>query len=152
MRLGNIGSCQSREIVSVKENWHWQYPIHFFEIWTEVCTKPGVPESANPCVLMSALGQSSLATTAYPRGFRRPRAITGWMPIMCSPPTVRARRSGRCSGCDANIVPMLATAIDQAGPEREALFRTRRALVLGHELGDIAAFRKAIETALDGLE
>jgi hypothetical protein len=24
--------------------------------------------------------------------------------------------------------------------------------VLGHELGDIAAFRKAIETAIDGLE
>ena len=46
----------------------------------------------------------------------------------------------------------LATAIDQAGPAREALFLTRLALVLGHELGDIAAFRKAIETALDGLE
>ena len=36
--------------------------------------------------------------------------------------------------------------------EREALFLTRLALVLGHELGDIAVFRKAIETALDGLE
>jgi hypothetical protein len=36
----------------------------------------------------------------------------------------------------------LATAIDQAGPAREALFLTRLALVLGHELGDIAAFRK----------
>ena len=46
----------------------------------------------------------------------------------------------------------LATAIDTAGTEREALFLTRLALVLGHELGDIAAFRKAIETALDGLE
>ena len=46
----------------------------------------------------------------------------------------------------------LATAIDQAGPAREALFLTRLALVLGHELGDNAAFRKAIETALDGLE
>ena len=46
----------------------------------------------------------------------------------------------------------LATAIDQAGPACEALFLTRLALVLGHELGDIAAFRKAIETALDGLE
>ncbi len=46
----------------------------------------------------------------------------------------------------------LATAIDKAGPEREALFLTRLALVLGHELGDIAAFRKAIDTALDGLE
>jgi len=46
----------------------------------------------------------------------------------------------------------LATAIDQAGSEREALFLTRLALVLGHELGDVVAFRKAIETALDGLE
>ena len=39
-----------------------------------------------------------------------------------------------------------------AGPEREALFLTRLALVLGHELGDITAFRKAIKTALDDLE
>ena len=46
----------------------------------------------------------------------------------------------------------LATAIDSAGPEREALFLTRLALVLGHELGDITAFRTAIKTALDGLE
>ena len=36
----------------------------------------------------------------------------------------------------------LATAIDSAGPEREALFLTRLALVLGHELGDIAVFQK----------
>lgn len=46
----------------------------------------------------------------------------------------------------------LATAIDSAGPEREALFLTRLALLLGHELGDIAAFRNAIRMALDGLE
>ena len=46
----------------------------------------------------------------------------------------------------------LAMAIDSAGPEREALFLTRLALVLGHELGDIAAFRKAIRTALEDLE
>jgi len=46
----------------------------------------------------------------------------------------------------------LATAIDLAGPPREALFLTRLALVLGHELGDVTAFRKAIEIALDGLE
>jgi hypothetical protein len=46
----------------------------------------------------------------------------------------------------------LATAIDSAGPEREALFLTRLALLLGHELGDIAAFQNAIKTALDGLE
>jgi len=46
----------------------------------------------------------------------------------------------------------LATAIDQAGPEHEALFLTRLALVLGHELGDVGVFRNAINTALDGLE
>jgi hypothetical protein len=46
----------------------------------------------------------------------------------------------------------LATAIDQAGPEREALFLTRLALVLVHELSDITVFRKAVAAALDGLE
>ena len=46
----------------------------------------------------------------------------------------------------------LAMAIDQAGPERETLLLTRLALVLGHELGDIVAFKKSIETALEGLE
>ena len=46
----------------------------------------------------------------------------------------------------------LATAIDQAGPEREALFLTRLALVLVHELSDITVFRKAAAAALDGLE
>ena len=46
----------------------------------------------------------------------------------------------------------LATAIDQAGPEHEALFLTRLALVLGNELGDITVFQSAIKTALDGLE
>jgi hypothetical protein len=45
----------------------------------------------------------------------------------------------------------LAMAIDSAGPEHEALFLTRLALVLGHELGDIAVFRKAISTALEGV-
>jgi len=45
----------------------------------------------------------------------------------------------------------LAMAIDSAGPGHEALFLTRLALVLGHELGDIAVFRKAIGAALDGL-
>ncbi len=42
-------------------------------------------------------------------------------------------------------------AIDSAGAEREALFLTRLALVLGNELGDIAAFKNAIRTALEGL-
>jgi hypothetical protein len=45
----------------------------------------------------------------------------------------------------------LAMAIDSAGPDREALFLTRLALLLGHELGDITAFRNAIQAALDGL-
>ena len=46
----------------------------------------------------------------------------------------------------------LAMAIDSAGEAREALFLTRLALLLGHELGDIALFHNAIKTALDGLE
>ena len=46
----------------------------------------------------------------------------------------------------------LAMAIDAAGTEHEALFLTRLALVLGHQLGDIAAFKRAVATALDGLE
>ena len=36
----------------------------------------------------------------------------------------------------------LATAIDTAGAEREALFLTKLALVLGHEVGDVAPFEK----------
>jgi hypothetical protein len=46
----------------------------------------------------------------------------------------------------------LATAIDAAGKKREALFLTRLALLLGHELGDITAFKSAIRAALDGLD
>jgi hypothetical protein len=46
----------------------------------------------------------------------------------------------------------LATAIDSAGEQREALFLTRLALLLGHELGDIALFQNAIQAALEGLE
>ena len=46
----------------------------------------------------------------------------------------------------------LALAIDSAGAEHETLFLTRLALVLGHELGDITAFRKAVKTALEGLD
>jgi hypothetical protein len=45
----------------------------------------------------------------------------------------------------------LAVAIDSAGAPREALFLTRLALVLSHELGDITAFKNAIRTALEGL-
>jgi hypothetical protein len=46
----------------------------------------------------------------------------------------------------------LAMAIDSAGAPREALFLTRLALVLSHELGDIAVFKSAIRTALEGME
>jgi hypothetical protein len=46
----------------------------------------------------------------------------------------------------------LAMAIDSAGEAQEALFLTRLALLLGHELGDIALFRSAIQAALEGLE
>lgn len=45
----------------------------------------------------------------------------------------------------------LATAIDCAGEQKEALFLTRLVLVLANEIGDIATFRKAVETALEDL-
>jgi hypothetical protein len=46
----------------------------------------------------------------------------------------------------------LANGIDTAGAQSEALFLTRLALLLSHELGDINAFRNAIKAALAGLE
>ena len=46
----------------------------------------------------------------------------------------------------------LAIGIDMAGAQHEALFLTRLALLLGHELDDINAFRNAIEAALAELE
>jgi len=46
----------------------------------------------------------------------------------------------------------LALAIDSAGDKNEALFLTRLALLLGHEVGDIISFRNAIKAALAGLE
>jgi hypothetical protein len=45
----------------------------------------------------------------------------------------------------------LAVAIDSAGEQREALFLTRLALLLAHELGDTAAFKRTVQTALEGL-
>jgi hypothetical protein len=45
----------------------------------------------------------------------------------------------------------LAVAIDTAGGQREALFLTRLSLVLAHELGDIAAFKRAVQTALEDI-
>ncbi|MFB9261952.1 hypothetical protein ACFFWD_01990 [Bradyrhizobium erythrophlei] len=45
----------------------------------------------------------------------------------------------------------LAQAIDAAGETHETLFLTRLALVLAHELGDVATFKKAVEMALEDL-
>ena len=45
----------------------------------------------------------------------------------------------------------LAVAIDTAGEQREALFLTRLALLLADELGDITAFKHAVQTALEEL-
>jgi hypothetical protein len=45
----------------------------------------------------------------------------------------------------------LAVAIDSAGEKREALFLTRLALLLAHELGDVAKFKRAVQTALEEL-
>ena len=45
----------------------------------------------------------------------------------------------------------LAVAIDAAGEKREALFLTRLALLLAHELGDVTAFKRAVQTALEEL-
>jgi hypothetical protein len=45
----------------------------------------------------------------------------------------------------------LAVAIDTAGEQREVLFLTRLTLLLAHELGDIAAFKRAVQTALEEL-
>jgi hypothetical protein len=42
---------------------------------------------------------------------------------------------------------MLAQAIDRAGPEHEALFLTRLALVLAHRVGRLAVFEQAVEDA-----
>lgn len=43
---------------------------------------------------------------------------------------------------------VLAEAIDTAGPDREAVFLARLALVLAHETGDLALFRRAVQAAL----
>ncbi len=43
----------------------------------------------------------------------------------------------------------LALAIDTAGPEREALFLARLALVLAHRLPSYAVFDQAVSVALD---
>ncbi len=43
---------------------------------------------------------------------------------------------------------ILAQAIDQAGRDQEAVFLTRLALVLAHEVGDIEIFKRSVRAAL----
>ncbi len=43
----------------------------------------------------------------------------------------------------------LAQAIDRAGPEHEALFLTRLALVLAHRVGRLDVFEQAVAAALE---
>lgn len=47
---------------------------------------------------------------------------------------------------------LLATAIDRAGQADEALFLTRLALLLAHDLGDLSRFGAAVEAALAGVD
>jgi hypothetical protein len=47
------------------------------------------------------------------------------------------------------VYDRLAAAIDQAGPEREALFLTRLVLVLAHRAGEGVDFDACIAVALD---
>jgi hypothetical protein len=50
-----------------------------------------------------------------------------------------------------HVYEHLAQAIDRAGPANEALFLTKLALVLAHELGDRSVVERAIATALADL-
>ena len=50
-----------------------------------------------------------------------------------------------------SIWERLAQAIDQAGPEREALFLSKLAVLLADALGDRARAERLIETALEDL-
>jgi hypothetical protein len=50
-----------------------------------------------------------------------------------------------------SIWERLAEAIDQAGPEREALFLSKLAVLLADALGDRARAERLIETALEDL-
>jgi hypothetical protein len=46
----------------------------------------------------------------------------------------------------------LAEAVDQAGPEREALFLAKLALLLGREVGDLDRVRALLQVALRDLD
>ncbi len=45
----------------------------------------------------------------------------------------------------------LAAAIDRAGPDHEALFLAKLALVLADRLGDVGAFEQSLAAALQDL-
>ncbi len=45
------------------------------------------------------------------------------------------------------VYDLLATAIDAAGPEKEALFLAKLCLILAHESRDLATVEAAIESA-----
>ena len=51
-----------------------------------------------------------------------------------------------------NLWERLAEAIDRAGREREVLFLSKLALLLGNELKDHARVEQLIETALQDLD
>ncbi|WP_222440506.1 hypothetical protein [Siccirubricoccus deserti] len=57
---------------------------------------------------------------------------------------------------DANDIEALwaalAEAVDQAGPEREALFLAKLALLLGREVGDLDRVRALLAVALRDLD
>ena len=49
------------------------------------------------------------------------------------------------------IYDALATAIDQAGPDKAELFLVKLALLQANALGDEAQFRQQVDTALQDL-
>ena len=49
------------------------------------------------------------------------------------------------------VYDLMAQAIDAAGAENEALFLSKLAITLAHELGDLERVREAIRIAAKGL-
>ena len=49
------------------------------------------------------------------------------------------------------VYDLLASAIEQAGPERSELFLVKLALLNAHALGDEELFRRQVDTALRDL-
>lgn len=50
------------------------------------------------------------------------------------------------------VYDLVAVAIDEAGPDREALFLSKLCLTLAHEVGDLAIIEKAIMIAKTDLD